>query len=110
MKLLKKFLFFLLFLFALFTTFVLVCAFNPALTRRVADFLYPERTGEGMSAGAEAGRRLLGRSRFLETRPERTACPVKVIPRMSLTPAGMRPIFWSRERQTLKNPVRPGPT
>lgn len=54
MKLLKKFLFFLLFLFALFTTFVLVCAFNSALTRRVADFLYPERTGEGMSAAGEA--------------------------------------------------------
>lgn len=45
MKLLKKLLYLLLGLFALFTVFVLVCAFNPDITRAVADFLYPEQRG-----------------------------------------------------------------
>lgn len=43
MKILKKILILIGILFALFVILVMVCAFHPDLTERIADFLYPDR-------------------------------------------------------------------
>lgn len=42
MKILKGIIYFLLGLFILFAGFVVICAFNPDLTKAIAEFLYPE--------------------------------------------------------------------
>lgn len=57
MKILKKILYLFLFLFTAMGVLVLVCAFHPDLTQRVADFLYPEqaRTGDSLTADRESG-------------------------------------------------------
>lgn len=51
MKILKKILYGFGILFALFCALVIVCAFHPELTERIADFLYPER--KSVAAGQE---------------------------------------------------------
>lgn len=51
MKILKKILFLLLGILALFGVFVLVCAFNPEITNAVADFLYPDKAAKMLAEG-----------------------------------------------------------
>ena len=60
MKILKGILSFIGILFALFVVLVLVCAFHPELTERIADFLYPDtkavaaETGQDLETGGNA--------------------------------------------------------
>lgn len=53
MKVLKKIFYILLVLFALFSAFVLFCAFNPDITDKVADFLYSEEKENSSSAAQQ---------------------------------------------------------
>lgn len=53
MKILKRILYCLGILFALFCALVIVCAFHPDITEKIADFLYPERRSAVIEAVKE---------------------------------------------------------
>ncbi|MDE7249374.1 MAG: hypothetical protein K2N82_05690, partial [Lachnospiraceae bacterium] len=54
-KFIKTLLYILGILFALFGTLVIVCAFRPEVTERIADFLYPDRKSTMADMGQETG-------------------------------------------------------
>ena len=54
-KFIKTLLYILGILFALFGTLVIICAFRPDVTERIADFLYPGRGNATADMGQEAG-------------------------------------------------------